>query len=116
MKKDTDSTSNLIGAGELKEAGGKEQEGTSHAQVQAAAQERSNCIVSPLAAFLPPCTGKEGDEAHPPIRKVRGLTPPRQEESDGDFPLWDDEIDKEIELKLALRKRTRQQLQEENKT
>jgi hypothetical protein len=36
VKKDTDSTSDLIGAGKSKEAGGKEQEGTSHAQDQAA--------------------------------------------------------------------------------
>ncbi len=74
VKKNTDSTSNFLGARELKEAGGKEQEGTSHAQDQAA-QERSDCVVPLPAASLLPCTGNEGNEAHPPIRKVRGLTP-----------------------------------------
>jgi hypothetical protein len=115
VKKDTDSTSNLIGAGELKEAGGKEQEGTSHAQDQAA-QERSVGVV-PLSATSPlPCTGNEAMEAHPPIRKVRGLTPPRDEANEDDFPLMDAEDDKELERVLAQNRRTRKQLKEENVT
>ncbi len=115
MKKDTDSTSNLIGAGEFKEAGGKEQEGTSHAQDQAA-QERSVGAV-PLSAASPlPCTGNEAKEAHPPIRKVRGLTPPMEEAKEDDFPHWDAETEQELEHTLAQNRRSRKQLQEENAT
>ncbi len=77
MKKSTDPPPNFAGAGDMMEAGGKEQEGTSHAQDQTA-QIGSDCVASLSAAPLLPCTGNEGNEAHPPIRRVRGLTPPPQ--------------------------------------
>ncbi len=54
----------------LKDAGEKEREGTSHVQDQAA-QVGSDSVVSFSAAPLLPSTGKETNEAHPPIRKVR---------------------------------------------
>jgi hypothetical protein len=105
VKKDTDSTSNLIGAGESREAGGKKQEGTSHAQDQAA-QEKSVGIV-PLSATSPlPCTGIEAMETHPPIRKVRGLTPPIEDV----YPLMEAEEDKQLERECDQIKRPRKQL------
>ena len=65
---------------------GKNQEGTSHAQNQAAKDGNEN-VVSPSYASPLPFTGKEGSEAHPPIRRVRGLSPPEQELGEMDFPL-----------------------------
>ncbi len=115
MKKNTDSTSNLIGAGELKEVGEKEQEGTSHARDQAA-QEGSDCVNFLSAASLLSCTGNEGNEAHPPIRKVRGLTPPVQESDEENFPLWDAESDQAFELRQSQYKKSKQQLRDEIKT
>ena len=63
-KKDIYSPLNLTGAGETKEAGGKEQEGTSHAQNQAA-KDGSESVVSLSSVSLLSCTGNEGNEAHP---------------------------------------------------
>ncbi len=77
MKKITESSINFAGAGVLKDACEKEQEGTSHAQDQAA-QVGSDSVVSFSAVPLLPSTGKESNETHPPIRKIRGLAPPDQ--------------------------------------
>ena len=66
--------SSVLGAEESKESGGKEQEGTSHAQDQASTDGGEN-FVSLSSVSLLSCTDNEGNEAHPPIRKVRGLTP-----------------------------------------
>jgi hypothetical protein len=74
VKKNTDSPPNFAGEGDEKEAGEKEQEGTSHAQDQTA-QIESDGVVPLSSASLPPCRGNEGKETHPPIRRVRGLTP-----------------------------------------
>ena len=55
-------------------------------------------------------------ETHPPIRKVRGLTPPMNEAKEDEYPHIADEEDKELELVLAQNRRTRKQLKEENVT
>ncbi len=82
VKKITESSFNFAGAGMLKNACEKEQEGTSHAQDQAA-QVGSDGVVSFSAAPLLPSIGKERNEAHLPIRKIRGLTPPDQKAGEG---------------------------------
>jgi hypothetical protein len=99
VKKSIESSLNLAGAGELKEACEKEREGTSHAQDQAA-QVRSDSVVPFSVAPLLPSTGKEGNEAHPPIRKVRGLTPPAPEAEGENSPQSEAECDPELELLL----------------
>jgi hypothetical protein len=111
-KKDIDSPLKLTGAGESKEADGKEQEGTSHAQDQAA-KDGSENFVSLSSVSLLSCTDKEGNEAHPPIRKVRGLTPPIQDLEEQSFPLMDAEEDRLLELELGQIRRTRRQLKDE---
>jgi hypothetical protein len=112
VKKDIDSPPNLTGAGESKKAGGKNQEGTSHAQNQAAKDGNEN-VVAPSYASPLPCTGKEGSEAHPPIRKVRGLSPPEQELEETSFPLMEAEEDRLFDLQLAQNRKPRQQLRDE---
>ncbi len=84
VKKITESLFNFAGAGMFEDACEKEQEGTSHAQDQAA-QVGSDSVVSFSAAPLPPSTGKEKNEAHPPIRTVRGLTSPNQRRRERKF-------------------------------
>jgi hypothetical protein len=104
VKKSTESSLNLAGAGELNEACEKEREGTSHAQ---AAQVGSDSVVPFSVASLLPSTGKEGNEAHPPIRKVRGLTSPAPEAEGENSPQSEAECDPELELLLAQNRKTR---------
>jgi hypothetical protein len=115
VKKNTDLPPNLAGARGLKEAGEKEQEGTSHAQDQAA-QVGSDCVVSLSAAPLLPCTGNEGNEAHPPIRKVRGLTPPNQEAEGVNFSQSESEGDLSFERLQFQNRKPKRQLRNEVKT
>jgi hypothetical protein len=81
-------------------------------------QHKKEAIVLflPPAVSLLPCTGNGGNEAHPPIRKVRGLTPPMQEADEDNFPLWDTDHDKELEITLSKNRKSRQQLRDEIKT
>ncbi len=112
VKKITESPFNFADAGMLKDACEKEQEGTSHAQDQAP-QVGSDSVVSFSAAPLPPSTGKEKNETHPPIRAVRGLTPPNQEAEWENSPPSESVFDPEFELLLARNRMTKKQLQEE---
>ena len=111
-KKDIDSPPKLTGAEESKESGGKEQEGTSHAQDQASA-DGGESFVSVSSVSLLSFTGNEGNEAHPPIRKVRGLTPPTQDWEEQDLPLMDAEADRLFDLELGVLHKTRKQLRNE---
>ncbi len=99
----------LLGVGVSKDACEKEREGTSHAQDQAA-QVGSNSVVSFSAAPLLPSTCKDKDEAHPPIRTVRGLTHPDQEAEGENSPSSEADHDPELELLLAQARKTRKQL------
>ena len=86
--------------------------GTSHAQNQAA-KDGNESVVSPSSVSPLPCIGNEGSEAHPPIRKVRGLTPPEQELEEISFPLMEAEEERLFDLQLAQNRKPRQQLRGE---
>lgn len=83
MKMSSESPLNFTGAEKMQEAGKMEQEGTSHAQDQGKEvhvilqrPDGSDSVVPFSAVSLPIPAGKEESEAHPPIRSVRGFTPP----------------------------------------
>ena len=78
--------------------------------------DRSDSVASLSSAPLPTEVGKEDDEEHPPIRKVRGLTPPdasASEESSPlsplqDFEYWDADMEE-----FLNRPKTKEQLRNE---
>ncbi len=87
-----------------------EQEGTSHAQ-----QPNGNeSVVSFSAASFSIPAGTEDDNAHPPIRKVRGLTPPGKSPQKYRSPSPDllEDSDPDFE-RLYQNRRTKKQLKNE---
>jgi hypothetical protein len=111
---------NFAGAGESQEAGKMEQEGTSHAQNQEGQEhvtlqkpDEGDSVVSFPVVSLPIPAGKEENEVHPPIRKVRGLTPPGKspEETRSPSNLGTDP-DPDFE-KFFQRLKTREELRDE---
>jgi hypothetical protein len=97
----------------------KEQLGTSHAltkedldRVLPLGQDGSSSVVLFPVISLSIPAGKE-EEQHPPIRKVRGLTPPAQVTEGEHSPQSETDFDPECELLLAQNRKTRQQLKDE---
>ncbi len=121
MKKSTESLLNFVGSGELQEEGNMEQEGTSHAQDQAGQEhvvlpmsDGSDSVVSFSAASLLIPAGKEKNEAHPPIRRVRGLTPPSTPAEGKRYPSSERDAKSDPEFEKHLRRpRTREQFKME---
>ncbi len=76
--------------------------------------DRSDSVVSFSAVSLPIPAGKEENEDHPPIRKVRGLTPPSEspEKTRSPSPELGTDSDPDCE-KLLQRPKTREQLRNE---
>ncbi len=121
MKKNTESPLNFAGAGESQEAGKKDQEGTSHTQDQEGQghvilqkPDGSDSVAFFPVVSLPIPAGKEENEVHPPIRRVRGLTPPGKspEETRPPSPKLDTDSDPDLE-KFLQRPKTREQLRDE---